>query len=93
MELNNGGWDIVTSTEEDKIPLLMQLLLYWLVNLKEPVVPDEVLQMFGQGDLTFGDKVLLLGSEPFELINYLLDFFKQVSNLVNNRTHYSMAAN
>ena len=60
----------------------MQLLLFWIVSLRDPVVPDELLHLFGQHDLKFEEKVLLLGSEPFELINYLLNFFKQVELLI-----------
>ena len=92
VEINNGGWDIIKESQDDKVPLLMNLLLYWLINLRDPVVPDELLAMFSQPSLAFPEKILLLGAEPFELINFTLDFFKQVST-INSRIHYWMEQN
>lgn len=62
---------------EKDVRVLINLLLYWIVTLRDPMVPDGLLDAWAMGG-ELKDHIVMMNKETFETLNFIMKFFREV---------------
>ncbi|KAI8916281.1 hypothetical protein EDD86DRAFT_222199 [Gorgonomyces haynaldii] len=75
-DLNEGSWNTLESERDPHT--LVNLLLYWFVALKEPLITDANLLMINDSKMQWDTKIQTLNKHVFETINYMIELIRKL---------------
>ncbi|KAI8892218.1 hypothetical protein BC833DRAFT_612366 [Globomyces pollinis-pini] len=79
MDINKNDWKGIEEETDSKF--IVQLLLYWIIHLKSPMISDESLRFIQKSDLPWPKRIDYLNKDVFESLNYILLFFRKVPSI------------